>query len=99
MLWRGRHVAEPTELQPDEAAAYWRDVLRVGRVLEDFYRPAKMNYLVLGNTLPHLHTQIVPRHWDDPEAAAPFTFRLEFPALSEADLAADAAAIQQLLGA
>ena len=23
VTWRGRHVAEPTELEPDEAAAYW----------------------------------------------------------------------------
>jgi len=22
-IWRGRHVAEPTELSPDEAAGYW----------------------------------------------------------------------------
>jgi diadenosine tetraphosphate (Ap4A) HIT family hydrolase len=61
VVWRGRHVAEPTELSADEAAAYWRDVLRVGAGLDEQYRPAKMNYLTLGNTMPHLHTHIVPR--------------------------------------
>ena len=25
-IWRGRHVAEPTELTRDEAAAYWLEV-------------------------------------------------------------------------
>ena len=24
VIWRGRHVAEPTELDEDEAGAYWR---------------------------------------------------------------------------
>ena len=31
VIWRGRHVAEPTELPADEAEAYWRELLRVGR--------------------------------------------------------------------
>src|SRR5919197_1291159 len=30
VVWRGRHVAEPTELSETEAAAYWREVLLVG---------------------------------------------------------------------
>ena len=38
-IWRGRHVADPTELSDDEAAAYFREVLRVGRALERHYRP------------------------------------------------------------
>src|SRR5215218_4664961 len=32
-IWRRRHVAEPTELERDEAVAYWLEVLRVGRAL------------------------------------------------------------------
>jgi len=97
VVWRGRHVAEPTELAPEEVAAYWRDVLRVGAALERHYRPAKMNYLALGNTVPHLHTHIVPRPWDDPEAAGPFTFVLDAPRLPDADLRADAAALSEAL--
>ncbi|HEY7207554.1 MAG TPA: hypothetical protein VH416_04880, partial [Gaiellaceae bacterium] len=31
VVWRGRHAAEPTELEPEEAAAYWRELLQVGR--------------------------------------------------------------------
>jgi hypothetical protein len=27
VVWRGRHVAEPTELSEEEASRYWRDVL------------------------------------------------------------------------
>jgi hypothetical protein len=28
VVWRGRHVAEPTELSDEEAVGYWREVLR-----------------------------------------------------------------------
>jgi diadenosine tetraphosphate (Ap4A) HIT family hydrolase len=34
VIWRGRHVAEPTELDPEEGAAYWRELLRVGQALD-----------------------------------------------------------------
>src|SRR5207249_1968057 len=30
VIWRGRHVADPTELSRDEASAYFEEVLRVG---------------------------------------------------------------------
>jgi diadenosine tetraphosphate (Ap4A) HIT family hydrolase len=74
VVWRGRHVAEPTELTDAEAAAYGREVLRVGRALEAALRPIKLNYDVLGNSVPHLHTHIVPRYADDPRPGWPFPF-------------------------
>ena len=33
VIWRGRHVNEPTELDADEAAGYWAEVLAVARAL------------------------------------------------------------------
>ncbi len=48
VIWRGRHVAEPTELAEEEAAGYWREVLRVGSALERHYQPVKLNYQILG---------------------------------------------------
>ncbi len=74
VVWRGRHVAEPTELTEKESVAYWREVLRVGRAIEEFMKPVKMNYNILGNSVPHLHTHIVPRYEDDPRAGWPFPF-------------------------
>ena len=61
VVWRGRHVVEPTELSDAEGAAYGCEVLAVGRALQDVFAPIKMNYNVLGNGVPHLHTHIVPR--------------------------------------
>jgi diadenosine tetraphosphate (Ap4A) HIT family hydrolase len=73
-VWRGRHVAEPTELSTDEAARYWLEVVEVGRRLERYFEPVKMNYDVLGNSLPHLHTHVLPRYADDPKPGWPFPF-------------------------
>ena len=74
VVWRGRHVVEPTELSDAEAATYGREVLRVGRALEAVLQPVKLNYDVLGNSVPHLHTHIVPRYADDPRPGWPFPF-------------------------
>src|SRR5204862_6618968 len=62
VIWRGRHVAEPTELTAEEAGAYWLELLRVGRALEQHLQPVKRNYDLLGNMLPHLHTHVMPRY-------------------------------------
>jgi diadenosine tetraphosphate (Ap4A) HIT family hydrolase len=74
VIWRGRHVVEPTELDSGEAAKYGREVLAVGRALQAVFAPVKMNYNVLGNWLPHLHTHLVPRYADDPRPGWPFPF-------------------------
>src|SRR3954468_19021404 len=74
VVWRGRHVVEPTELSDAEAALYGREVLGVGRALPEAFAPIKLNYDVLGNTVPHLHTHIVPRYADDPRPGWPFPF-------------------------
>ncbi len=79
VIWRGHHVAEPTELEPDEAAAYWRELLQVGRALETHFEPVKMNYETLGNSLPHLHTHVMPRYADDPKPGWPFPHPEEPP--------------------
>jgi diadenosine tetraphosphate (Ap4A) HIT family hydrolase len=34
VVWRGRHVAEPTELAAQEASGYWLEVLQVASALQ-----------------------------------------------------------------
>jgi diadenosine tetraphosphate (Ap4A) HIT family hydrolase len=74
VVWRGRHVAEPTGLSAVEASAYWLEVIGVARALEAHLHPVKTNYNVLGNSLPHLHTHVIPRYADDPRPGWPFPF-------------------------
>jgi diadenosine tetraphosphate (Ap4A) HIT family hydrolase len=100
VIWRGRHVNEPTELTDDEATAYWYDVLRVARALASYYKPLKMNYETLGNTVPHLHTHLIPRYEADPAPGRPFPLLPQDGSESyirDAELSADAAALRELL--
>ena len=96
VTWRGRHVAEPTELTQDEALGYWLDVLDVARAVDDQYQPLKLNIEMLGNSVPHLHTHVRPRYPDDgaPMGPLPHTAGIVFP---EAQLRADAAALRSRL--
>jgi hypothetical protein len=56
-----RHVVEPYELQGQERAAFWEDVLEAAEAVARVARPAKMNYEIHGNTIPHLHVHLLPR--------------------------------------
>jgi diadenosine tetraphosphate (Ap4A) HIT family hydrolase len=101
VIWKGRHVAEPTDLSAAEAAGFWSDVARVAGAVDAEYRPAKMNWLSLGNGLPHLHVHLVPRPLHDPRAGGPveseaFDFAA-IPALEATELARAAAALRARL--
>jgi diadenosine tetraphosphate (Ap4A) HIT family hydrolase len=97
-VFRGHHVVEPTELTDGEAATYGREVLRVGRAIEVAFSPVKLNYNLLGNSVPHLHTHIVPRYADDPRPGWPFPFPdPDPPPMSDNRLNADLAALRRAL--
>jgi diadenosine tetraphosphate (Ap4A) HIT family hydrolase len=98
VVWRGRHVAEPTELDEAEAVRFWLELLRVGRALERHLRPVKLNYQLLGNELPHLHAHVVPRYADDPRPGWPFPFPdEERPPISGELYRSDVGALRSLL--
>lgn len=101
VIWKGRHVSEPTELSDEESAGFWIEVTFVASAIEETYQPFKMNWLSLGNGVPHLHVHLVPRYFDDPSAGGPlepeaFNQASTLP-LSEEHLRRDAAVLRQLL--
>jgi diadenosine tetraphosphate (Ap4A) HIT family hydrolase len=73
-IWKHQHVAEPTQLPAEQAAGFWLEALRAGAAIERHLRTVKLNYLTLGNALPHLHTHVVPRYADDPRPGRPLPF-------------------------
>lgn len=75
VAFRGRHVAAFTDLGPDELRDYWADIQDVGRAVARVFTPCHVNYLLLGNIVPHLHVHVVPRYLDDaaPERPLPWT--------------------------
>jgi diadenosine tetraphosphate (Ap4A) HIT family hydrolase len=94
-IWKHEHVAEPTQLPPEQAAGFWLETLRAGAAIEGYLAPVKLNYLTLGNALPHLHTHIVPRYADDPVPGRPLPFDLlEDGRQPEERLQADVAALR-----
>jgi diadenosine tetraphosphate (Ap4A) HIT family hydrolase len=52
--------------------------MAVGRAIEVQFRPMKLNFLTLGNWVPHLHTHVVPRYADDPAPGGPIAWDAMF---------------------
>jgi diadenosine tetraphosphate (Ap4A) HIT family hydrolase len=99
VIWKGGHVAEPTDLDPGQASRYWAEVLATGQAVRTRFSPVKMNYLTLGNTVPHLHTHVLPRYLDDPAPGGPIVWQDIFAAdpVPDAELHAQAADLRALL--
>jgi diadenosine tetraphosphate (Ap4A) HIT family hydrolase len=96
VIWRGRHVVEPTDLLDVEATAFWFDMVQVSRAMQEVYRPLKMNYQLLGNRIAHLHWILAPRFFDDVAPGDPLPgsgYRL-FP---EDEVRRDVAALRKAL--
>jgi diadenosine tetraphosphate (Ap4A) HIT family hydrolase len=101
MIWKGRHVSEPTELTDEERTGFWSEVTLVAAAVENRYKPLKMNWLALGNGVPHLHVHLVPRYRDDSAAGGPiesdaFDRAATIP-LSQDELISEASALRQRL--
>jgi diadenosine tetraphosphate (Ap4A) HIT family hydrolase len=61
-----KHVREPYELPQDEQEQYFEDLMVCGMALEKVFGADKMNFQILGNSVPHLHCHIQPRYYGDP---------------------------------
>ena len=92
-----RHIADPTELSEQEAAGCWREVMVVARALELTYQPLKMNVMRLGNQLPHVHTHLVPRYRDDPDAGGPPEFDDDAPPRDEQEIQKEALVLRRVI--
>jgi len=85
-----------TELSEEEAAGFWRELLQVARAVEREFRPVKLNLLLLGNAMPHLHAHIVPRYRDDSDAGGPPRFMMGWSEWQNLDDAAYLADVERL---
>lgn len=73
-----RHVVEPFELPESEQAEFFSDSMAVARGLAELFTPAKMNYEIHGNTIPHLHMHLYPRMAGDVHVGYPNHCRAQF---------------------
>ena len=80
------HVVEPFHLSDADSAAFWRDAMSAARALDALFNPAKMNYEIHGNTIPHLHLHLFPRFPEDPFIGSPIETRANGFKRTQADL-------------
>lgn len=59
------HVTELFHLNGEIRNAVMAEVSSVAAALYKVFQPAKINYELLGNMVPHMHWHIVPRFTDD----------------------------------
>ncbi|TWT44234.1 HIT domain protein [Phycisphaerae bacterium RAS1] len=79
-----RHLTELFELSILERKQFMKDVTALAAAVHAVCRPAKLNYAILGNEVPHLHGHVIPRYADDgwwgrPIWARPKEARLPLP--------------------
>jgi diadenosine tetraphosphate (Ap4A) HIT family hydrolase len=65
------HVHELHELDSVFRIRYLTEMSVVAEAVFRAFKPAKLNYELLGNKDPHLHWHLFPRHEDDPEPQLP----------------------------
>jgi diadenosine tetraphosphate (Ap4A) HIT family hydrolase len=65
------HATELYELPKPEATQYFHDLLQVARAIATAFKPRKLNYELLGNTVAHLHWHVFPRYEGDPSPLRP----------------------------
>ena len=64
VVWKD-HVAEWSDLSPEDRSLCTEAVALVERSLRDGLAPAKINLAALGNMVPHLHWHVIARFaWD-----------------------------------
>jgi diadenosine tetraphosphate (Ap4A) HIT family hydrolase len=60
------HEEELYELADKDRKQFLEDMSLVAKALSVAFKPDKMNYELLGNSMPHLHWHLVPRYTSDP---------------------------------
>jgi diadenosine tetraphosphate (Ap4A) HIT family hydrolase len=76
-----RHATRPDQLSSEEWAAFCIDLYVAENALVQTLHPDHINVEIMGNVVPHLHWQIVPRYRTDPRWGAPIwtTTKAEMP--------------------
>ena len=65
------HAVELYELPERQSTQYYQDMVAVARAIAAAFKPRKMNYEALGNTVGHLHWHLFPRYEWDPHPKRP----------------------------
>jgi diadenosine tetraphosphate (Ap4A) HIT family hydrolase len=72
-----QHAVELSGLAEATRRAFLDEMCLLAQAIEVSYLPAKLNYELLGNQVPHLHWHLFPRYADDPDARRPVWLALD----------------------
>lgn len=61
-----QHAHELHQLEPSFKLRFLEEMSLVAQAVFESFNPVKLNYELLGNSEPHLHWHLFPRHQDDP---------------------------------
>ena len=100
LVWNA-HVAEFSDLSPDERISCMNAVTVVEQTLRQELQPIKINLAALGNAVPHLHWHVIARfEWDSHFPASIWAVPQRAPSLEKlTQLAKQCEQINSLLAA
>jgi diadenosine tetraphosphate (Ap4A) HIT family hydrolase len=70
------HKTELFQLGAAELEAFGRDMAKASKAIYDAFSPDKINYAAYGDTYPHVHFHLVPKHKDGKSWGGPFELTL-----------------------
>jgi len=71
LIFDPRHAVRLDELSAGEWAEYAKDLQQAVRAIMGACRPDHINVEAIGNRVPHLHWQLIPRYREDPRWGGP----------------------------
>ncbi len=71
------HYKEMTDMPPFMQMEMFQEMMKVSKVLQDHFKPQKINTCSLGNVVPHVHWHFFPRYSDDPQFKDPPWLRMQ----------------------
>ncbi len=66
-----QHVPELHQLEAQFRLNFLDEMSAVAQAVFEGFKPIKLNYELLGNSEPHLHWHLFPRHTNDPMLRSP----------------------------
>ena len=60
-----QHLPELDDLASDQLAGFWADVATAAAAIRRVFEPRKLDYLVMGHRVPHLHCHVYPQYEDN----------------------------------
>jgi diadenosine tetraphosphate (Ap4A) HIT family hydrolase len=71
LVYDGPHVEGLEQLESQAYTRFTEDLRTAALAIFAAQRPDRLNYVSLGNVVPHVHWHIVPRYRSDPRWGAP----------------------------